>query len=759
MNHFLAKNSGAAVIIVLFFSTASARQQHPWPVTPFDESQEITGTFSEYRDTGSSPHFHNGADIPKADGSPVYPVVSGTVTSLARSGSNAFVRVGSLAYVHINPTASLSIGDPVTAGETVLGTIISGQGHVHFTDGFVGGEQNALRQGGGLTPYNDPWPPVIQDVRFYQAGTAKRFPTNDLSGPVTITFRVREANGPPGTFESRLNNGAYTVGYQVLSRDRAAVVHSPTEDGVVFRFDNKPSNSWVHNVFDPTQSSTSAHVYFITNELTRTSFLDTQSIPEGEYTLRLFAEDTRDNIDEEFIDISISRRDLIPPNQPVLQTALLQNAQPLLTFSSGNEDDLGGFRVFSSTNNIIWSQIADESEVTAEAESYLGKDLAQATYFFITAVDSVSPPNVSSPSDVYGVNIGEKSERILIVDGFDRTQASGSWNQAWHSFAFHHGLAVRANKFTFETCANEALLDGVINLADYDAVIWFLGDESTNDQTFSSAEQSLVKSYLENGGFLFVNGSEIGWDLEGSNSATVAETQFLHDYLKVGYDGDDSQSLTATGIENSIFDGLNSFSYGARPYEEDWPDYFTPTGGGIAALKYGNGLVAGVQYQGVFGKGTTPGKVVTMGFPFETISSSGSRNLLMQKVLNFFFDTPTSISDAAGSAPKAFTLAQNYPNPFSAKNAQRAFGQHPGTTVRFGLPERAAVTFVIHDILGREVRRWAPNDYSAGFHQINWDGRNEAGAKAASGAYFLVMKSQGKNAALQTRTIKMHLAK
>ena len=43
----------------------AAEAQYPWPATPFHESHEITGTFSEYRDTAPAPHFHDGVDVPK----------------------------------------------------------------------------------------------------------------------------------------------------------------------------------------------------------------------------------------------------------------------------------------------------------------------------------------------------------------------------------------------------------------------------------------------------------------------------------------------------------------------------------------------------------------------------------------------------------------------------------------------------------------------------------------------------------------------
>ncbi|MDQ7066376.1 MAG: M23 family metallopeptidase, partial [candidate division KSB1 bacterium] len=194
----------ATLAVILAFAAPSALTQYAWPIEPLHESHEITGTFCEYRDTGSAPHFHNAVDIPKPDGQPVYSVTDGRVTAMARSGYNAYVRVQNFAYVHIKPSPALSIGDSVYAGKTVLGTIYPSAGHVHFVDGYVGSERQPLRQNGGLTPYVDPWPPVIKTVRFLLGPTGQEFTGRRISGPVEITFRVREANGPPGTLESRL---------------------------------------------------------------------------------------------------------------------------------------------------------------------------------------------------------------------------------------------------------------------------------------------------------------------------------------------------------------------------------------------------------------------------------------------------------------------------------------------------------------------------------------------------------------------------
>jgi len=82
----------------------------------------------------------------------------------------------------------------------------------------------------------------------------------------------------------------------------------------------------------------------------------------------------------------------------------------------------------------------------------------------------------------------------------------------------------------------------------------------------------------------------------------------------------------------------------------------------------------------------------------------------------------TAVPEAPPSRPR---LAGNYPNPFN-----------PGTTIRFELPERTAVTLAVYDLQGRMVRKLLNGaSRDAGPHEVVWDGRDARGAAAASGVY------------------------
>jgi hypothetical protein len=715
-----------ALYSVLLF-VSRAKGQFPWPVTPFNSTQEITGNFCEFRDTGSADHFHNGTDIPKADGSPVYPVRSGIVTSLSRSGSNAFVRVQDKAYVHISPALSLEVGDSVWVSQTILGTILPGLGHVHFTNGFVGSERNSMLLGTGLTPLDDPWAPIIRYIRFYRNSSTRQLTGGKVGGRVDIVVKVDEQNGPPSSRLSRRNNGTYKIGYKILSADTSSVVLEPPNAGVRFQFNTKPSNSHVHNVFFDQLSSTTSHVYIVTNNISSNGFWDTASLAPGKYVVMAFAEDTRQNSDTLYAAVEV----LAPPAPPVLSYVRSDETRLEVAWLPGPGDALSGFRLYFSIDNVNWTLRLDETNLTgAKTNTSFSVSLGRDIYFRLTGVDAFGSESIQT--DVYGSSNVNPDQGILLVDGFDRTEAGGSWQGQWHDFSVFYGQAIAANGFGFDAVSNDALLEGGIRLSDYDAVIWFLGDESANDETFSIEEQQLVTDFLRNGGMLFVSGSEIAWDLDrdsDSPGATEADEEFLHEFLRVDYVGNNAGISTALGVGGTIFESLN-LEFGNNPYPEDSPDFVNPFGAGaMANLIYRPNQIAGVQYEGTFAGGTTPGRLVYLGFPFETISGEGNRTEVMARILKYFFPT-TSVDDHSGTTARDFALLQNFPNPFN-----------PETVIPYVLPVPSHVDVTIFDSRGQTVRELVHEKKSAGSFEESWDGLDDQGFLAASGNYFVRLRA------------------
>jgi len=724
------------LLAILFMGqSAFAQQQFPWPVTPFHQSQEITGTFAEFRDTGSSDHFHNGTDIPKSDGSPVYPVKDGIITNLSSSGRNAFVRVEDVAYVHIFPNPSLSVGDSVFASQTIIGTILTGLGHVHFTNGFVGAEKNSMLVNSGLTPLEDPWPPIIRFVEFYVNGSNDKFSGNTLSGLVDIHVKVDEQNGPPTSRISRRNNGTYKIGYKILSADSSTVVFEPPNGGIRFKFDTKPSNTHVHRVFS-TRSTLTSHIYIVTNDIGRDNFWNTAALPEDDYVVMVFTEDTRQNSDTAYVAVRTADADLVPPAQPVLRYAKETAAGGFtIGWFPNTDSDLVGYRLYFSRDNVAWNLWRGEEVLRATVvDTTLASTVNTDIYFRLTAVDDAPVPNESLPSDTYGFSNGASFiGKVLIVDGFDRTD--GAWNAPNHAFAFDYGKAIIANNYSFDTVPNESVVDSTVDLPDYDAVIWFLGDESQAGKTFDTSEQQLLMDYLSGGGNLFVSGSAIARDLDldvAGSGNTIEDDAFLHDVLQVDF-ADAVTNLTGVqGQPGTVFDGL-SLNLDTAAYMPDSFDVITPVGDGAELALAANGSQAvGVQFHGVIGSGQQTANVVVLTVPFEIVGDADARVEMMRRVLTFFFSVTSVSQPAAGeSVPETFTLLPSFPNPFN-----------PQTTISYELPVAAKVTLDIFNARGQLVRRLQEKTLTAGKHQIVWNGTNDLRRHVASGVYLLSMRAE-----------------
>jgi murein DD-endopeptidase MepM/ murein hydrolase activator NlpD len=746
----------ALVVSVVFYASPLYAQtdttSHGWPVTPAFSTHEITGTFSEFRNTLSSDHFHNGIDIPKPDRSPVYSVLDGVVYSIgtvASEGNNAYIRVRyrvagldkSDAYVHMAPNPLLRVGDSVYAQQTVLGNILDGMGHVHFTHGYYNEEINGIRPLGGCTPYIDNYPPQIASVRFFIDESSVEFPYGRLSGPVDIRVHVRETNAayPSQVRGSTSNNGTYIAGYRILSADTSTVVYEPPSAGVRFKFDSKPSNSYVHRVFSP-GSDLSTHIYTMTNgggadEINSTGYVapgywDTGALSPGTYVVMIWAIDTRALGDTVYLPVQVQEGDPVPPAAPVLR-AVENDSTNRVTVSwyANTEPDLLGYRLYFTLDEKNWVRREDENVLGPATTSISYENITSGTVFFrLTAIDSASPPNESVASDVYGMRLNTSSTGTLLVDGFDRREASGSYHLESHPFAMTHGFPVPLD---FNTCANDAVIDGSVDLNGYDVVVWILGDESANDETFSSAEQALVRAYMDGGGHLFVTGSEIAYDLDRASGPTAADRAFLHDYLKVSYAGDDSGIYSVVGTTGSWFQPL-SLRYGitseGSPYEEDWPDEFTQVNGSEVIFLYETqtGNSAGAAYKGPAPNGSVPGGVVVMGFPFETITTEGAQDQLMDLVFSYFGIT-TGVADEvpAGQVPARFALEQNYPNPFN-----------PTTVIQYAVPRTSHVRIVLFDLLGREVGTLLDGIQNPGHHRVRWDATG-----MASGVYYYRLTS------------------
>ncbi len=318
--------------------------------------------------------------------------------------------------------------------------------------------------------------------------------------------------------------------------------------------------------------------------------------------------------------------------------------------------------------------------------------------------------NYYNISDVYSAMDLMNDYKVLIVDGFDRM---GSYAQPTHKFVSQIATALDHWSVTYNACANEAVIYSDIDLEDYDLVWWICGDESTSDQTFNSTEQSMVKAYLQQGGKLFVSGSEIGWDLD--NKGNTSDKEFIYDFLKAKFSEDDADNYHVKGTSGTHFEPLD-FYYsedGSQEgtYPEDYPDVLSTNGGSQSVLKYANGKNAAVAFSGMFTGGSEEGQVITMGFPFEVITTAAKREALAGEILKYMgHDTGVSIEE---TLPTRHQLMKNYPNPFN-----------PTTTIEYSLEAAANTKLTVFNMKGEMLKVYDFGYMNAGTHKLTFDGTN-----------------------------------
>jgi hypothetical protein len=316
-------------------------------------------------------------------------------------------------------------------------------------------------------------------------------------------------------------------------------------------------------------------------------------------------------------------------------------------------------------------------------------------------------------SEVLAAIPSAETPTALIVNGFDRASTGNTYN-----FIRQHGAAFFANNRRFASATNDAVVNGLIVLSQFQIADWILGDESTADETFSTAEQETVKTFLKNGGKLFVSGSEIGWDLDYKGS--VSDKAFYAQYLKAQFVADNPGGqvgvyYNAAPVANGIFDGLGVMSFDNGTHgtiNVKYPDVINGINGGTNCLAYSGvaSSTAGISFEGVFPGGTSAGKVVNFGIPFETFYPESVRTAIMNRVLSFF-DSPTTVGNTTETQPEQFSLEQNFPNPFN-----------PTTHLQFSISNSQPVTLKVYDMLGREVATLVNERKSPGTYDVIFNG-------------------------------------
>jgi len=84
-----------------------------------------------------------------------------------------------------------------------------------------------------------------------------------------------------------------------------------------------------------------------------------------------------------------------------------------------------------------------------------------------------------------------------------------------------------------------------------------------------------------------------------------------------------------------------------------------------------------------------------------------------------------------------------HPNPFN-----------PQTSIQFSVPQAAHVSVSVYNAMGRLVTTLLDEPMNAGTHSVNWAGQDRAGNTVASGAYTVVVESDGRREQIRIALLK-----
>ncbi len=285
-------------------------------------------------------------------------------------------------------------------------------------------------------------------------------------------------------------------------------------------------------------------------------------------------------------------------------------------------DAATGYRVYRSANGKGF----DNGVYTEKPELMVnGLEEGEVAYFRVAAVNDGGE---SWPSETLAVSSID-GPRVLLVNGFDRMDRGLNLDENGnergilskmntYDYSIQHAEALAQCGVAVDGASNEAVIAGDVLLGNYDAVAWILGQEN-DGSTFDADERELVAAYLDNGGAMFISGSEVAADL--------AETapDFLEGVLKTEFVSNDSGIHEVSGGPDR---NLSIDSTGDHVYPVQTPDVIRRTDGEDGPLVYADGGgPASVLYEDSY-------RLILMGFPFEAIQEESARNEMMAEAMS-----------------------------------------------------------------------------------------------------------------------------
>ena len=275
---------------------------------------------------------------------------------------------------------------------------------------------------------------------------------------------------------------------------------------------------------------------------------------------------------------------------------------------------------------------------------------------------------------------------------------------------------------------SDFILASADSITTFGSIIW---NTAITEPGISTDEMNVIKTFLDNGGSLYLNGVDIAYQLADPTSPyySTETLDFFTNYLHANYVLREHSATITQGIAGDpITDGLGMMTLvggtGANTINHSAGHYANQ----ISAQGMYNANILSFwlkpeEHPGIRAFHSVSGKLIFTTFGFETIAQADRRALFAERVIDWL-DIPVSVEEnQSETLPSAFDMYQNYPNPFN-----------PTTVIKYQVSNTAHVSIKVYDLIGREVAVLIDDVKEPGVYEVNFESKN-----LASGIYFYKM--------------------
>lgn len=212
-----------------------------------------------------------------------------------------------------------------------------------------------------------------------------------------------------------------------------------------------------------------------------------------------------------------------------------------------------------------------------------------------------------------------------------------------------HGASMLKAGWSFTSTSNETIEDSSVVLTDYKVVDWILGKQKQTKtgrggikplqfKTFTTPMQNQITAFCKAGGAFFASGAYVASDLWDNPDAGVSldtDKDFARKILKYNFrEGRAAKTGKVAAVRSDISSCQSVYDYYSelndKSYVVESPDGIVPEGENAYTIyRYPeNAISAGVAYKG------TDYRTCILGFPFESLKDSRSRDEVMKNTLD-----------------------------------------------------------------------------------------------------------------------------